>query len=85
LEGHESTDVLVETSRDKTLSAARVVGPHTHGTGCTFAAAIAARLALGDTLEAAVQGAKDYVTSAMQHGLDIGAGHQPLGHFWHTR
>jgi hydroxymethylpyrimidine/phosphomethylpyrimidine kinase len=85
LAGDESTDVLVENSRDTTLSATRVVGPHTHGTGCTFSAAIAARLALEDTLENAVQSAKDYVTSAMRHGLDVGSGHQPLGHFWHTR
>jgi len=85
LPGDEAIDVLVGDSGVTTLSATRVVGPHTHGTGCTFAAAVAARLALDDTLENAVQGAKDYVTSAMRHGLDVGSGHQPLGHFWHTR
>ena len=85
LEGDESTDVLVENSGDTTLSAQRVKGSNTHGTGCTFAAAMAARLALGDTLQSAVQAAKDYVTGSMRHGIDVGSGHQPLGHFWQTR
>ena len=85
LEGDESTDVLVENTGDTTLSAQRVKGSNTHGTGCTFAAAMAARLALGDTLQSAVQAAKDYVTGSMRHGIDVGSGHQPLGHFWQTR
>ena len=85
LEGDESTDVLVENTGDTTLSAQRVKGSNTHGTGCTFAAAMAARLALGDTLQSAVRAAKDYVTGSMRHGIDVGSGHQPLGHFWQTR
>jgi hydroxymethylpyrimidine/phosphomethylpyrimidine kinase len=85
LEGDESTDVLVENTGDTTLSAQRVKGSNTHGTGCTFAAALTARLALGDTLQRAAQAAKDYVTGSMRHGIDVGSGHQPLGHFWQTR
>ena len=85
LEGDEATDVLVERSGDTVLSAARVVGPHTHGTGCTFAAAVAARLALGDGLPDALKNAKNYVTGSMRHGVDVGGGHRPLGHFWLTR
>ena len=85
LEGDEATDVLVESSGETVLTAARVVGRHTHGTGCTFAAAVTARLALGDGLQDAVKNAKDYVTGSMQHGIDVGGGHRPLGHFWYTR
>ena len=85
LPGEESVDVLVEAGRELRLTAPRVTGPHTHGTGCTFSAALAAHLALGHTLEEAARGAKAYVTGAMQHGLGIGSGHQPLGHFWHAR
>ncbi len=55
---------------------------HTHGTGCTFAAAIAANLALGVPLREAVQRSVDYVAGAIAHGLAIGRGHGPLGHFW---
>jgi hydroxymethylpyrimidine/phosphomethylpyrimidine kinase len=58
---------------------------HTHGTGCTFAAAIAAGLARGEALPAAVQDASDYVAGAIAHGLAIGHGHGPLDHFWALR
>jgi hydroxymethylpyrimidine/phosphomethylpyrimidine kinase len=55
---------------------------HTHGTGCTFAAALAANLALGHALPDAVQRTTDYVAGAIAHGLAIGGGHGPLDHFW---
>ena len=58
---------------------------HTHGTGCTFASAIAACLARGAELAAAVQEASDYVAGAIAHGLAIGHGHGPLDHFWAIR
>ena len=54
----------------------------THGTGCTFAAAVAANLALGLPTPDAVSGAKQYVAQAIRHGLPFGGGHGPLGHFW---
>jgi hydroxymethylpyrimidine kinase/phosphomethylpyrimidine kinase len=85
LAGEESIDVLVHADGEVRLAAPRLEGRHTHGTGCTFAAAIAARLASGDSLDAAARGAKEYVTGAMRHGIDVGGGHQPLGHFWQTR
>jgi hydroxymethylpyrimidine/phosphomethylpyrimidine kinase len=84
LPGDTSPDVLVTARGALTLSEPRLHVPYTHGTGCTFAAALAARLAKGESLEDAVRGAKTYVTEAMRHGLAIGAGHQPLGHFWQT-
>ncbi|MEO0407166.1 MAG: bifunctional hydroxymethylpyrimidine kinase/phosphomethylpyrimidine kinase [Cyanobacteria bacterium P01_A01_bin.135] len=56
--------------------------PHTHGTGCTLSAAIAANLALGYPMLTAVQRSKDYVTGALRHSLAIGAGQGPVGHFY---
>jgi hydroxymethylpyrimidine/phosphomethylpyrimidine kinase len=55
---------------------------HTHGTGCTFAAALTANLALGHPLPNAVAGTVDFVAGAIAHGLAIGRGHGPLDHFW---
>jgi hydroxymethylpyrimidine/phosphomethylpyrimidine kinase len=60
----------------------RYVTPHTHGTGCTFAAAIAAGLALGLNVEEAVRQAKDFVAGAIRQGLPLGKGHGPLHHFY---
>lgn len=82
LSGDESVDLLVDATAELALTAPRLHVKATHGTGCTFAAAIAARLALGDALDTAARGAKEYVTHAMAHGIDVGGGHQPLGHFW---
>jgi hydroxymethylpyrimidine/phosphomethylpyrimidine kinase len=84
LSGSESVDLFVEAGNELPLIAPRLNVRHTHGTGCTFAAAIAARLARGESLDSAVRGAKDFVTGAMRHGIDVGSGHQPLGHFWQT-
>ena len=56
--------------------------PHTHGTGCTFASAIAAHLAKGKALSDAVQTAKTYLTQAIKHSLAIGHGQGPTNHFY---
>ena len=82
LSGPESIDLVVDGDGETILSAPRLDVRHTHGTGCTFAAAIAARLALGASLDEAARGAKQYVIGAMRFGIDVGGGHQPLGHFW---
>lgn len=76
----EAVDVLVTAEGVVRLPAARVQTRSTHGTGCTFAAAIAALLAWGEPLLEAVRRAKAYVTAAMAAGLSIGAGAQPLDH-----
>jgi hydroxymethylpyrimidine/phosphomethylpyrimidine kinase len=61
------------------LEAPRIPTVHTHGTGCTMAAAIAAHLALGRSLAEAVTAAKHYVTKAIEHAPGLGRGHGPLG------
>ncbi|MBI3804604.1 MAG: bifunctional hydroxymethylpyrimidine kinase/phosphomethylpyrimidine kinase [Nitrospirae bacterium] len=55
---------------------------HTHGTGCTYSAAIAARLGQGKPLKEAIREAKGYVTEAIRHGLAIGHGQGPTDHFY---
>jgi hydroxymethylpyrimidine/phosphomethylpyrimidine kinase len=60
----------------------RVPGRHTHGTGCTFAAAITSHLARGHDLRTAVEGAQRYVAEAIRHAPGLGRGHGPLAHFF---
>ncbi|MDH3196983.1 MAG: bifunctional hydroxymethylpyrimidine kinase/phosphomethylpyrimidine kinase [Candidatus Krumholzibacteria bacterium] len=59
-----------------------VVRVSVHGTGCTFSAAIAARLARGDTVREAVSAAKRYVTEAIRNAPRVGRGHPPAHHFY---
>jgi hydroxymethylpyrimidine/phosphomethylpyrimidine kinase len=75
-------DVFYDGEQHRELAARRVQTTSTHGTGCTFASAIAAYLARGETLDAAVRGAKAYVTAAIQHAYPIGHGHGPVHHFY---
>jgi hydroxymethylpyrimidine kinase/phosphomethylpyrimidine kinase len=62
-------------------SSERIKTKNTHGTGCTFSAAIAAELAKGNNLKDAIRTAKDYITTAIRYSLDIGKGHGPTHHF----
>jgi hydroxymethylpyrimidine kinase/phosphomethylpyrimidine kinase len=82
LPGDEAIDLLFDGRTFTEFRAPRIDTRNTHGTGCTFASAIAAYLALGQSLPEAVRLAKDYVTGAIRHGLPIGNGHGPLNHFW---
>jgi len=79
--GEESVDVLYYRGRARHYRAPRIPTKNTHGTGCTFSAAIAARLALGRELEEAVEEAKAYLTKAISTAFDLGKGHGPLNHF----
>jgi len=81
-EGHDLTNLLFDGERFTAFTTRRVVSRHTHGTGCTFASAIAALLARGSSLGDAVQGATEFVAGAVAHGLPLGQGHGPLDHFW---
>jgi hydroxymethylpyrimidine/phosphomethylpyrimidine kinase len=59
----------------------RIAGTNTHGTGCTFAAAVTAHLALGHPLEEAIREAQIYVAEAIRHAPGLGGGHGPMDHF----
>jgi hydroxymethylpyrimidine/phosphomethylpyrimidine kinase len=82
LEGHDAVDLLYDGTVFTEFPAPRALHGSVHGTGCTFASAIAAGLALGDELPAAVHRAKVYVTGAIEHSFQIGAGARLLDHFW---
>jgi hydroxymethylpyrimidine/phosphomethylpyrimidine kinase len=78
----EILDLLYDGHRFYEFRAPRIEGRHTHGTGCTFAAALASRLALGTSLLDAVPLAQEYIAGGIRHGFEIGKGHGPLHHFW---
>jgi hydroxymethylpyrimidine/phosphomethylpyrimidine kinase len=82
--GAESVDLLVEASGETLrLAAPRIATENTHGSGCTFASAVAAGLAKGLPLPAATREAKAYVSAAIAAAdrLGVGSGHGPLHHF----
>jgi hydroxymethylpyrimidine/phosphomethylpyrimidine kinase len=81
--GPESVDLLVEDKTCVRLAAPRIATKNTHGTGCTFAAAIAAGLAKGLPLDDAARQAKAYVSAAIAAAdlLGVAAGNGPLHHF----
>uniref|UniRef100_A0A7V4EFA1 hydroxymethylpyrimidine kinase n=2 Tax=Thermus tengchongensis TaxID=1214928 RepID=A0A7V4EFA1_9DEIN len=81
LEGEEAVDLLATPEGVLAFRAPRVPTRHTHGTGCTLSAAIAALLALGKPLEGAVGEAKAYLTRALETAPGLGHGHGPLNHF----
>jgi len=79
-------DVLLGPERlPRAFPGVRVETPHTHGTGCTLASALACRLALGDPVPAAVAAAKEYVTGAIRGGFALGSGIGPTDHLWQLR
>ena len=80
VEGPEAIDLFYEDGRFEMLRGPRIATRHTHGTGCTLSAAVAARLARGETLFDAVRGAKEYVRRALEAAPGLGHGHGPLGH-----
>jgi hydroxymethylpyrimidine/phosphomethylpyrimidine kinase len=84
LEG-DAVDVFYDGRELREFTAARLDTTSTHGTGCTFASAIAAGLARGMALEYAVGGAKEYVTEAIKNAFPMGGGHGPLNHFYNTK
>lgn len=81
----EITDVLFDGEKFFYYRAPRITTKNTHGTGCTFAAAIAAQLARGKNVPLAVKAARDYLQMVMPHGLQLGQGHGPLNHFYGCR
>jgi len=74
------TDILVTKDVEKTFSGPRLLTKHTHGTGCSMASAVATGIAQGNTLEMAVQRARDYVFTAIKTAPQFGKGNGPLNH-----
>jgi hydroxymethylpyrimidine/phosphomethylpyrimidine kinase len=70
--GSEAVDVLFDGKRFTVLKARRIQGISTHGTGCTYSAAVAAHLAQGQKLPAAVASAKRFVTRAIARSYRAG-------------
>ncbi len=85
--GHmeRAVDVLFDGNEMVQLGGDRVKTENTHGTGCTFASAIAAQLAAGRSLFEAATLAKAYVTKAIEKGYAIGKGRVPLDHFYRQK
>ncbi|MDR6226535.1 bifunctional hydroxymethylpyrimidine kinase/phosphomethylpyrimidine kinase [Desmospora profundinema] len=79
--GDSADDLLFDGESFHVFSAPRLNTRHTHGTGCTFSAAITAELAKGRELLKAIQIAKAYITEAIRHPLNLGRGHGPTNHF----
>jgi hydroxymethylpyrimidine/phosphomethylpyrimidine kinase len=80
LEDGPAADLFYAEGQEEWLEAERVPTRHTHGTGCTFSAAIAAGLAQGLSLRDAVVQAKAYITVAIRCAPGLGAGHGPTNH-----
>lgn len=78
-------DVLYDGQSFHYLENVRVVTRHTHGTGCTYSAAITAELAKGSPVLAAVMTARAFIQAAIEDELGIGAGHGPTNHFAYQR
>ncbi len=77
----EAVDIFYDGKEELLLSAPFVRGVSTHGTGCTYSAAVAGWLARGCSLTRAVEQAKEYITQAIA-GSRVAAGHSVLNSFW---
>jgi hydroxymethylpyrimidine/phosphomethylpyrimidine kinase len=77
-----AADLFYDGRMFRTFNAPRIRTKNTHGTGCTYSAAIAAYLATGESIERAVGLAKRYITTAIRTGFTVGAGHSPVHHFY---
>jgi hydroxymethylpyrimidine/phosphomethylpyrimidine kinase len=81
----DATDLFFDGRDFLELQSERFATPNTHGTGCTFSAAIAAGLARGLDVREAVTEAKHYVSEAIRRSVPLGGGHGPVAHDWLLR
>jgi hydroxymethylpyrimidine kinase/phosphomethylpyrimidine kinase/thiamine-phosphate diphosphorylase len=79
--GGTSSDVFFDGSECHVFSAERIFTSNTHGTGCSYASAIAAYLAQGEPLKNAVEKAKQFITAAIRLARPLGKGHSPVNHY----
>lgn len=78
-----ATDILYDGSSLTKFPADRLDTKHTHGTGCTYSAVVAAELAKGQSVYEAVYTAKQFITDAIRYGLNLGKGNGPTNHWGH--
>lgn len=78
----DPVDILYDGHQMMKLRVSRIDTPHTHGTGCTYSAAITAVLAKGNSVEQAVIQAKSYLHCALEHAVAVGTGCSPIHHFY---
>jgi hydroxymethylpyrimidine/phosphomethylpyrimidine kinase len=78
----DAVDILYDGKKFRQFSAERIQKKVTHGTGCTFSAAIAALLAKGGSVSEAVEGAKTYITQAIKTSYGTGTGYRLITHFF---
>ncbi len=88
--GHdENSDVAIDVLYDgqefHLFKSPRIATKNTHGTGCTFSAALTAELAKGANVAEAARAAKDFIQAAIQHDLKIGGGHGPTNHWAYNK
>lgn len=81
----DATDLLTDGTTRHLLHAARLDTPHTRGTGCSLAAAIATGLAQGASVPDAVADAKGWLHAAIAAGFGVGSGPGPVDHAWQWR
>jgi hydroxymethylpyrimidine/phosphomethylpyrimidine kinase len=81
----DPTDVLLYQGEWLELTAPRTETRHTHGTGCTYSAAITAGLAKGEDFQTAVRTAKRYISEAIQSSPGLGSGSGPVNHHAEAR
>jgi hydroxymethylpyrimidine/phosphomethylpyrimidine kinase len=74
-------DVLFDGRSVHEFVGVRIATAHTHGTGCTYSAAIVAGLAAGSSLVDAIAGAKSFINNAITSAPGLGHGHGPVNHF----
>lgn len=78
IEGEHSVDVMYYRGAFHEFKAPRIITKNTHGTGCSFSAAIAAGIAKGKELVDAVKAAKELITMSIEYSLELGGGHGPV-------
>lgn len=76
------TDVLLHDGEVTELKSAQILPGRFHGTGCALSAAIATRLAFGESIPAAVDGARAWLAGALGHAFEVGKGARPVNHLW---
>ena len=83
MDGMIVSDILVTENQTRVYENLRIDTPHTHGTGCTLASSIAAGIANGLSIEAAVEQAEGFLHKAIETAPKLGGGHGPINHL-HT-